>query len=125
TRPSGCFFAPRCLYAVEDCTRAFPPVERVTPTHGVRCIRHADVLAASLRERRPAPARAETDHERMLVEVHGLDASHGARQVLFDIDLVVRPGECVALVGESGSGKTTLASCIAGLHRDFSGEGHR
>jgi peptide/nickel transport system ATP-binding protein len=122
TRPSGCFFAPRCLYAVEECTRAFPPVEQVTPAHEVRCIRHADVLTASLRERRPAPARAETDHERMLVEVRGLDASHGVRQVLFDIDLVVRPRECVALVGESGSGKTTLARCIAGLHRDFSGD---
>jgi peptide/nickel transport system ATP-binding protein len=122
TRPSGCFFAPRCLYAVEECTHAFPPVEEVTPAHEVRCIRHADVLAASLRERRPAPARAETDHERLLVEVRGLDASHGARQVLFDIDLVVRPRECVALVGESGSGKTTLARCIAGLHRDFSGD---
>jgi peptide/nickel transport system ATP-binding protein len=122
TRPSGCFFAPRCAYAVEECTRAFPPVERVTPAHEVRCIRHADVLAASLRERRPAPARAETDHEHLLVEVRGLDASHGVRQVLFDIDLVVRPCECVALVGESGSGKTTLARCIAGLHRDFSGD---
>jgi peptide/nickel transport system ATP-binding protein len=122
TRPTGCFFAPRCPYAVEECTRAFPPVEMVTPAHEVRCIRHADVLAASLRERRPAPARAETDHERLLVEVRGLDASHGVRQVLFDIDLVVRPRECVALVGESGSGKTTLARCIAGLHRDFSGD---
>jgi peptide/nickel transport system ATP-binding protein len=122
TRPTGCFFAPRCQYAVEECTRAFPPVEQVTPAHEVRCIRHADVLAASLRERRPAPARAETDRERLLVEVRGLDASHGVRQVLFDIDLVVRPRECVALVGESGSGKTTLARCIAGLHRDFSGD---
>jgi peptide/nickel transport system ATP-binding protein len=28
----------------------------------------------------------------------------------------------VALVGESGSGKTTLARCIAGLHRNFTGE---
>jgi peptide/nickel transport system ATP-binding protein len=42
--------------------------------------------------------------------------------VLFDVSLVVRPRECLALVGESGSGKTTLARCIAGLHRDFSGE---
>ena len=122
TRPSGCFFAPRCAYAVDECTQAFPPVEEVTPVHEVRCIRHDDVLAASLRERRPAPALAETDRERTLVEVRGLDASHGARQVLFDIDLVVRPRECVALVGESGSGKTTLARCIAGLHRDFSGD---
>jgi peptide/nickel transport system ATP-binding protein len=30
--------------------------------------------------------------------------------------------ECLALVGESGSGKTTLARCVAGLHKDFTGE---
>jgi peptide/nickel transport system ATP-binding protein len=42
--------------------------------------------------------------------------------VLFDIDLTVRPRECVALVGESGSGKTTLARCIGGLHRDYEGD---
>jgi peptide/nickel transport system ATP-binding protein len=41
--------------------------------------------------------------------------------VLFDVNLDVRPRECIALVGESGSGKTTLARCIAGLHRDFTG----
>jgi len=42
--------------------------------------------------------------------------------VLFGIDLSVKPRQCVALVGESGSGKTTLARCIAGLHRNFTGE---
>jgi peptide/nickel transport system ATP-binding protein len=42
--------------------------------------------------------------------------------VLFDIDVDVSPRQCVALVGESGSGKTTLARCIAGLHRNFTGE---
>jgi peptide/nickel transport system ATP-binding protein len=57
-----------------------------------------------------------------LVAVRGVDASHGPRQVLFGIDLVVRPHECVALVGESGSGKTTLARCIAGLHESYKGE---
>jgi peptide/nickel transport system ATP-binding protein len=57
-----------------------------------------------------------------LVGISGLDATHGDRQVLFGIDLAVRPGQCVALVGESGSGKTTLARCIAGLHRSFTGE---
>ena len=46
----------------------------------------------------------------------------GRRQVLHDIDLEVRPRECLALVGESGSGKTTLARCIAGLHKAYTGE---
>ena len=42
--------------------------------------------------------------------------------VLSDIDLAVRPGECVGIVGESGSGKTTLGKCIVGLMPVSSGE---
>jgi oligopeptide/dipeptide ABC transporter ATP-binding protein len=122
TRPAGCFFAPRCSFAVDECLAAFPPVERVTERHEVRCYRHADVLAAAARERRPAPELPEPDATGVLVEVRGVDAAHGDRQVLFGVDLTVKPRQCVALVGESGSGKTTLARCIAGLHRNFTGE---
>jgi peptide/nickel transport system ATP-binding protein len=121
-RPTGCFFAPRCSFAVDACTASFPPVERIADRHEVRCFRHADVQAAGVRERRLAPARQVADADAVLVDVRGVNASHGARQVLFDIDLTVKPRQCVALVGESGSGKTTLARCIAGLHRDFTGE---
>jgi peptide/nickel transport system ATP-binding protein len=121
SRPEGCFFAPRCSYAVDRCSTAFPPVEKVAQGHEVRCYRHAEVLAAAARERRPAPERPEP-HEETLIRVGGLNAYHGDRQVLFGIDLVVNPRQCVALVGESGSGKTTLARCIAGLHRSFTGE---
>jgi peptide/nickel transport system ATP-binding protein len=121
-RPDGCFFAPRCGFAVAECVEAFPPVERVAERHEVRCFRHVEVLAASARERRPAPELPLVDAASMLVEVSGIAAFHGTRQVLFDVDLEVKPRQCVALVGESGSGKTTLARCIAGLHRNFSGE---
>jgi peptide/nickel transport system ATP-binding protein len=121
-RPPGCFFAPRCTFVVDECTREFPPVERAGADHEVRCFRHADVLAATARERRPAPELPDVDAANVLVGVRSVDAFHGARQVLFDIDLTVNPRQCVALVGESGSGKTTLARCIAGLHRSFTGE---
>jgi peptide/nickel transport system ATP-binding protein len=121
-RPEGCFFAPRCAEAIEACVEAFPPVEQVSDRHTVCCIRHADVLAGAVRARRPAPELPVAATDMPLVGISGLDATHGDRQVLFGIDLAVRPGQCVALVGESGSGKTTLARCIAGLHRSFTGE---
>ncbi len=39
-----------------------------------------------------------------------------AGPVLADVDLVVEPGETVALVGATGSGKTTLTSLVGRLH---------
>jgi peptide/nickel transport system ATP-binding protein len=119
-RPVGCFFAPRCHLALDICESEFPPTERIADDHVVRCYRHQEVLGAAARPRTPAH-ELPTPEPSALIEVEGLDALHGARQVLFGIELTVRPRECVALVGESGSGKTTLARCIAGLHRDFTG----
>ncbi len=121
-RPEGCFFAPRCAYAVDRCRVEFPPVERVAPSHEVRCWERRRVLADSVAPRPEAVPLPEISADDSLVAVRGVDAWHGPRQVLFGIELVVRPHECVALVGESGSGKTTLARCIAGLHAGFEGD---
>jgi peptide/nickel transport system ATP-binding protein len=121
-RPDGCFFAPRCSYAVAACLDELPPVEQAGSDHTVRCIRHAEISAMDITERRPAPELPQPEKETTLVSVQALDAWHGDRQFLFGIDLAVLPRQCVALVGESGSGKTTLARCIAGLHRNFKGE---
>ncbi|MBI1346279.1 ATP-binding cassette domain-containing protein [bacterium] len=60
------------------------------------------------------------------VTVRNLDFSYeeaGAmKQVLFDIDLDIWPGEIVLLTGPSGCGKTTLLSLIGGLRTVQSGE---
>jgi putative ABC transport system ATP-binding protein len=60
------------------------------------------------------------------VVVRGLDFSfeEGGRtkQVLFDIDLDIWPGEIVLLTGPSGCGKTTLLTLIGGLRTAQSGE---
>jgi putative ABC transport system ATP-binding protein len=41
---------------------------------------------------------------------------------LYDITLILEPGEFVALVGASGSGKTTLLNLAAGLDRPSAGQ---
>ncbi len=38
------------------------------------------------------------------------------------IDLIIRPGECVALRGRSGSGKTTLLNILIGLDNPTNGQ---
>ena len=52
-----------------------------------------------------------------LVDVQGLSIRFGDTDapVVRDVDLRVRPGECVALVGESGSGKSVTARSLIGL----------
>jgi ABC-type multidrug transport system fused ATPase/permease subunit len=45
----------------------------------------------------------------------------GARDVLRGIDLLVQPGERLAIVGTSGAGKSTLARLLAGLDRPHTG----
>ncbi|MFF0343169.1 ABC transporter ATP-binding protein [Kribbella sp. NPDC004875] len=45
----------------------------------------------------------------------------GVRDVLHGIDLLVQPGERLAIVGTSGAGKSTLARLLAGLDRPHIG----
>ena len=48
-----------------------------------------------------------------LLETVGVTRRYGPVAVLRDVNLVVNPGEIVALVGETGAGKSTLVSCLA------------
>jgi branched-chain amino acid transport system ATP-binding protein len=48
------------------------------------------------------------------LEVRELRAGYGATVVLEALDLMVRPGECVALLGRNGVGKSTLLATIMG-----------
>ncbi|MHA7282833.1 dipeptide ABC transporter ATP-binding protein [Arthrobacter sp. TMS2-4] len=54
-----------------------------------------------------------------VVELDGLSVAFGRgvhrREVIHDLTLSVRPGECLALVGESGSGKSVTARTLVGL----------
>jgi polar amino acid transport system ATP-binding protein len=46
-----------------------------------------------------------------LLRLAGVRKCFGDHVVLRDVDLVVRPGQCVVLIGASGSGKSTLLRC--------------
>jgi len=121
-RPEGCLFSPRCAFVIDACRQAEPPFFDVAAGHRARCIRWADVVSIPASARPDAVPPADVDRESSLVGVRALSASYGERQVVHDIDLAVRPRECLALVGESGSGKTTLARCIGGLHTAYVGD---
>jgi branched-chain amino acid transport system ATP-binding protein len=56
-----------------------------------------------------------------LLDVRGLNVAYGDVQVLWEIDLVIYPGETVALVGSNGAGKSTLLGALSGLLHPLSG----
>ncbi len=67
------------------------------------------------------PAPVNTTTPAPVIEAHGLCSHYGPRQVLFDIDLTVQPGEIMVIMGHSGCGKTTLFRHLLGLKTPTSG----
>jgi Fe-S cluster assembly ATP-binding protein len=55
-----------------------------------------------------------TAKKKPMLEVKGLRASAGEKEILRGIDLTVNAGEVHAVMGPNGSGKSTLAQVIAG-----------
>jgi iron complex transport system ATP-binding protein len=56
-----------------------------------------------------------------VVRMAGITVAYGARRVLDDVDLIVEPGERVALIGPNGAGKSTLLRVASGLLRPVAG----
>jgi peptide/nickel transport system ATP-binding protein len=40
--PHGCHFAPRCLHAMEQCLRGYPPATKIKLSHSVHCYLYVD-----------------------------------------------------------------------------------
>lgn len=56
-----------------------------------------------------------------MIEVAGLRKAYAGRTVIDGIDLVVRPGELVALLGPNGVGKTTTVEIVEGYREADAG----
>jgi Fe-S cluster assembly ATP-binding protein len=55
-----------------------------------------------------------TAKKKPMLEIKGLRASAGDKEILRGIDLTVNAGEVHAVMGPNGSGKSTLAQVLAG-----------
>ncbi|MBM2577859.1 ATP-binding cassette domain-containing protein [Jannaschia sp. Os4] len=57
-----------------------------------------------------------------LLQLNGIALTYGGDPVFAGLDLVVQPGDRVALVGRNGAGKSTLMKVMAGLVEPDAGE---
>ena len=57
-----------------------------------------------------------------VVEMRGLTMQWGDRPVLDGVNLLMKPGERIAVVGPSGAGKSTVLRLLAGLQLPTAGE---
>ncbi len=60
----------------------------------------------------PTETHEELLQAEPLLEVSGFNLSYGAKQALFDVNMVIPRGKVTALVGPSGCGKSTLLRSI-------------
>lgn len=56
------------------------------------------------------------------VALTGATKDYGPQRAVNNVDLNLRPGECVALAGHNGAGKSTLIKLILGLIRPSAGQ---
>jgi branched-chain amino acid transport system ATP-binding protein len=56
------------------------------------------------------------------LEMRHVSAGYGETVVIEDIDLALKPGECISVIGRNGVGKTTLLSTVMGHTTLHSGE---
>ena len=135
-RPAGCFFMPRCVYAVPGrCDVAHPPLIDDGKGSLVRCVRADEIEPGLIAGVAGEPAAFA---EGISVAVDELSKDYsltppGLRGLLpFAEPLKVRAndrltfdaesGRTLAIVGESGCGKSTFARILTGLERATGGK---
>ena len=126
--------ATHSVFLIEhDIDRVLALSDRITVLHQGRIIadgkpaevaRNRDVVTAYLGDAEAAapinvarlrPNRSANDDAKPLLRLEGVRSGYGGGIVLDGVDMIVRPGEVVALLGRNGVGKTTAMRTITGV----------
>ncbi|MES2880622.1 MAG: ATP-binding cassette domain-containing protein [Bacteroidota bacterium] len=57
-----------------------------------------------------------------MIEVKNLNKGFNGKNIIHDVNVVMKPGQCNLIIGSSGSGKTVFMKCIVGLFQPDSGD---
>ena len=83
--------------------------------------RDVEQAANSLAAQQAMRADLASTGTRALLSCRGVEVAYDQVQVLFGVDMEVRPGEIVALLGTNGAGKSTLLKAISGTQDPIGG----
>ena len=75
------------------------------------------------RPKTPDPKSSDPTSSDFAIDVRGVTKRFGARTVVNNIAMQVRPGEIYGFLGPNGSGKTTFLRMLCGLLKPDGGEG--
>ncbi|HUX05226.1 MAG TPA: ABC transporter ATP-binding protein [Acidimicrobiales bacterium] len=127
----GCRFAPRCVYATDEC-RQHEPELTTNAEHAFACFHPVNGPApVVVRTREPVDAAHEPRKQLLRVEnlvkefpiKAGLIRHKvGAISAVSNVSFSINEGETFGLVGESGCGKTTIGRMVVGLDGPTGGE---
>ena len=86
--------------------------------------RLADIVLTAPEEEVLVPARATSSASALSLELRGVGFRYSESDpiLLHNLNVLIEPGESVAIVGPSGCGKTTLLKLMLGIHAPQRGE---
>jgi peptide/nickel transport system ATP-binding protein len=130
--PTGCRFAPRCIFAQDDCRETDPPLTSDGRGRQLACFHPVDrEHHLGAQERVVLPTQLAQAHDVLLsvqrlvkdfpITHHLFGRTKGIVSAVADVSFEVPRGQTLGLVGESGCGKTTIGRLVVGLEQPTSG----
>src|SRR5271170_3106629 len=128
----GCRFAPRCMYATEQC-RVEEPVLSFEGDHAYACfhpvsgprpvvVRTAASAVIASKGSGKEILRVDDLVKEFSIKAGLVRHKVGAIHAVSNVSFTIKEGETFGLVGESGCGKTTIGRMVVGLDLPTAGE---
>jgi len=128
----GCRFAPRCMYATDQCREEEPPLS-FEGDHAYACfhpvsgprpvvVRTAEAAVVAAKGSGKEILRVDNLVKEFAIKAGLVRHKVGAIHAVSNVSFSIKEGETFGLVGESGCGKTTIGRMVVGLDLPTGGQ---